>query len=306
MRIVSLLPSATEIVCELGLLDRLVGVSHDCDWPREIAGKPVLSEAIVASDLPSARIDARVRAQVHSGRSVYHLDERQLGALRPDLILTQELCEVCAPAYTEVLRAAKVLDQGIKVVSLEPSTLDEVLETVSLVGGLTGAGARARRLVAALQARIDRVRERGELVEDRPRVLCLEWLSPLFAAGHWVPEMAALAGGETLGEPGEPAFELGWDEVVRFNPEAVVLMPCGFDPQRTAEELELLTELDGWDELTAVKRDAVYLAHGSFYFNRPGPRVVTGLEVLAKALHPKLFSDLTLPQGALYKLGSFS
>lgn len=303
IRIVSLLPSATEIVCELGLSDRLVGVSHDCDWPHEISGKPVLSEAIVTSELPSAQVDQIIRNQVHSGRSVYHLDEQQLEALKPDLILTQELCEVCAPSYSDVLQAARILERSTKIVSLEPTSLVEVLENIKLIGHLTGKTRRAQELIEALETRIERVESRAELVEDQPRTLCIEWLNPLFAAGHWVPEMVELAGGDTFGEAGEPSFEIGWDEVERFNPEVIVLIPCGYDPQRTASELDVLTSYEGWEELTAVKRDQVYLVHGSFYFNRPGPRIVTGLEILAKAFHPKLFSDLVLPQGAMYKLG---
>lgn len=304
MRIISLLPSATEIVCELGLADQLVGVSHDCDWPPAIHGKPVLSESLVGSDLPSAQIDDIVRQQVHNGRSVYHLNEQQLDVLKPDLILTQELCEVCAPAYTDVVQAAKILDQPTKIVSLEPTTLEEILDNIRLVGHLTGQAAKAQQILDGLQHRIDKVAERGELIEAPPRVLCIEWLHPLFVAGHWVPQMVEMAGGDTFGEVGNHAYEIDWEEVARFNPEIIVIMPCGFDPERTATELELLTSHDEWEELAAVKRDQVFLAHGSFYFNRPGPRVVTGLEILAKAIHPKLFSDIDLPQGAMFKLGT--
>jgi len=303
MRIVSLLPSATEIVCELGLLDQLVAVSGDCDWPPEIVGKPVLNEVITPSELASARFDQVVGQQVHNGRSLYHLDERQLAALKPDLILTQELCQVCEPAYDDVMQAARIVDQGVKIVSLEPTTLNEVLETIELVGHLTGKSSRARQVVRQLAERIKRVRSRAELVEARPRVLCIEWLNPLFVAGHWVPELVDLAGGDTFGLTGEASFELGLEEFERFKPEVIVLMPRGLDLQRTADELELLMAYDGWDELMAVKRDQVYLVHGDYYFNRPGPRVMVGLEILAKAFHPKLFSDIELPQGAMYKVG---
>jgi iron complex transport system substrate-binding protein len=304
MRIVSLLPSATEIVCELGLVDQLVAVSHDCDWPPEIAGKPILSESIIASELPSAEIDTIIRQQVHQGRSVYHLDEQQLSSLKPDLILTQELCEVCAPSYTDVVQAANILDHGTRIVSLEPTTVEDILENVRLVGELTHSQPQAQRLIEGLQTRIERVQSRAELVEAPPRVLCLEWLDPLFVAGHWVPEMVELAGGDTYGEVGDHSFEVNWHEIERFNPEVLIIMPCGFDPERTASELNLLTEYEGWEELMAVKQDQVYLVHGSYYFNRPGPRVVTGLEILAKAFHPKLFSDISLPQAAMYKLGN--
>ncbi len=303
MRIISLLPSATEIVCELGLVEQLVGVSHDCDWPPEINGKPILSESLIGSELPSSQVDSLVRQQVHQGRSVYHLDERQLESLKPDLILTQELCEVCAPAYTDVVQAAKILDYPTKIVSLEPTTVEEILDNVRLIGSLTGQTQKAQHLIDQLQHRIDKVIERADLIEAPPRVLCIEWLDPLFVAGHWVPQMVEMAGGDTFGEVDDHAYQISWEEVERFNPEIIVLMPCGFDPERTATELELITSYEGWDELNAVKNDQVFLVHGSFYFNRPGPRVVTGLEILARVFHPKLFSDLILPQGAMFKLG---
>lgn len=301
MRIVSLVPSATEIVCELGLIDQLVGISQDCDWPPQISGRPVLSGAIIGGHGPSVELNPAT--QLHHGRSVYHLDEGQLQALKPDLILTQELCQACAPAYSDVLRAARIVDEGARIVSLEPTTLCEILDNINLVGALTGQIVRAQQLLAELEARIERVRSRADCVEYRPRVLCLEWLEPLFVAGHWVTEMVEMAGGEPWGVAGEPSYEVLWEEVERFNPEVIVLMPCVVDPQRTAQALDLLSDHEGWQELTAVKRDQVYLAHGSVYFSRPGPRAVTGLEILAKALHPKLFYDFTLPQGAMYKMG---
>lgn len=303
MRIVSLLPSATEIVCALGLVDELAAISGECDWPPEIVGKPVLDEVITPSALASARFDRVVRQQVHNGRSVYHVDEQQLAALKPDLILTHELCQVCAPAFDDVTQVARIVDQGVKIVSLEPNTLNDILQTISLVGHLTGKASRAQGLVQQLVGRIERVQSRAELVETRPRVLCLEWFDPLCVAGRWVPDLVELAGGDTFGASGEPAFVLSWEEFERFNPEVIVLMPRGLPPRHLANELEVLSGYEGWDELAAVKRDRVYLVHGPYYFSRPGPRVLTGLEILAKAFHPKLFSDIELPQRAMYKVG---
>jgi len=302
MRIVSLVPSATEVVCELGLEEQLVGVSGDCDWPEAVRDKPVLSQTIAGDDLSSEAVDSLIHQRVHHGRSVYHLDANQLRALAPDLILTQERCEVCAPAFSEVRGAAQLLEGRTRLVSLEPTTLDEILETIQLVGELTGRQREAETLVGELRARITRVRDRAELAEDVPRALCLEWLDPLYVAGHWVPELVELAGGQSWGEAGAPSFPLDGDALARFNPEVIVLMPCGLDPQRTAGELEVLTSHEAWDELSAVKGGRVFLAHGSFYFSRPGPRVVTGLEILAKALHPERFGDVSLPEGALYRL----
>ncbi len=300
MRIVSLLPSATEIVCELGLIDELMGISHDCDWPPEVQKKPVLSRAAITQDMSSAEIDRMVRQLVHSGLSVYHLDVERLRELQPNLILTQELCEVCAPSFSEVTKAAKILDVEPKIISLEPTRLNEILENIKLVGQLTHREKQAQKLITKLRKRIERVRQRTEDLEDRPRVAALEWLDPLFIAGHWVPEMIELAGGESLSEAGEPSYEIGWEDIVRFDPDILVLMPCGFTPEHTTQELDLLVSYEGWEELRAVKNGQVYIVHGSYYFNRPGPRIVVGLEILAKLTHPEAFRDLELPQGSVY------
>lgn len=298
MRIASLLPSATEIVCALDLADALVGISHDCDFPPEIRRKPVLSEAIVTTDLPSATIEARIRSQVHRGKSVYHLDQAELARLRPDLLLTQELCSVCAPSYTLVKQAAKVLEADVQIVSLEPHGLLDILDNILLVGELTGTNGRAQALAERLRARIDRVRTLA-VGAPRPRVACLEWLDPIYAAGHWVPEMVAIAGGDDLlGRAREPSFVVEWEAVCAAEPEVVVLMPCGFDVPRTRQELSLLTTRPGWESLPAVRAGRVYLTDASAYFNRPGPRIVTGLEILAAILHPETFA-FDLPPGAM-------
>ncbi len=290
MRIVSLLPSATEMVCALGLSDQLVGVSHDCDYPPEIRGKPVLSEAIVTTDLPSGLIETRIRGQIHTGKSVYHLDERQLADLAPDLILTQELCAVCAPSYTLVKQAARLLDAATNIVSLEPEGLLDILDNLRLVGELAGRMPEADALVSGLERRIDRVRS-AVVGLPAPSVACLEWLDPLYIAGHWVPEMVEIAGGrDVLGRPREPSFVAAWEEVMRASPEVVVVMPCGFDVPRTRREIWLLAGRRGWAELPAVQTGRVYLTDASAFFNRPGPRIVTGLEMLAAMLHPDAFT----------------
>ncbi len=286
MRIVSLLPSATEMVCALGLADQLVGISHDCDYPPEIRGRPVLSEAIVTSDLPSGAIDSRIRDHVHRGKSVYHLDERQLAALQPELILTQELCAVCAPSYRLVRQAAKVLDADTRIVSLEPQGLADILDNILLVGELTGRERQARALIDDLRARVDRVRA-VTAGRPAPRVACIEWLDPIYVGGHWVPEMVEMAGGrDILGILHEPSRIVEWDALVAAQPEVLVLMPCGFDVPRIKDEMALLTRRTGWEDLPAVQSGRVYLTDATSYFNRPGPRIVTGLEMLAQFLHP--------------------
>jgi iron complex transport system substrate-binding protein len=301
MRIVSLLPSATEIACALGLTDSLVGISHDCDFPPEISGKAVLSEAIVTTDLPSGVIDATIRSHLHKGKSVYHLDERQLTSLQPDLILTQELCAVCAPSYTLVKQAARLLEAQTRLVSLEPESLAGILDNILLVGDLTGRAAEATALVDQLRARIEQVRE-AVTGRFRPRVACIEWLDPLFVAGHWVPEMVALAGGmDVLGRGGEPSFVVPWQTIIDSDPDVIVLMPCGFTVPRTRREVHLLTERKGWSDVRAVRAGQVYLTDASAYFNRPGPRIVTGVEILARILHPQVASA-HLPADAYERL----
>lgn len=273
MRIVSLLPSATEIVCALGLTNDLVGVSHDCDYPPAIAGKRVLSDALVSATMPSPQIDAAIRGHIHTGKSVYHLDGERLAALRPDLILTQELCQVCA---------ARVLEGRTRIVSLEPHGVDDILDTILEVGRLTDLDAVAGDVVARLRVRIDRVR-RLPALQPRPRVLCLEWLDPMFVAGHWVPEMVEMAGGvDVLGYPRKDSYVIEWPRVIDAAPDVIVVMPCGFDIARTRDEIHLLTRQPGWADIPAVQNGRVYLTDGTAFFSRPGPRIVRGLEILAE------------------------
>jgi iron complex transport system substrate-binding protein len=307
VRIVSLVPNATEIVCALGLGDALVGVSHDCDYPPEIRGKPVLSQAVVSADVRSAAIDSRIREAVHSGTSVYHLDAEALSRLNPDLILTQELCAVCAPSYTLVTKAAKLLDSDVKIVSLEPRRLHDVLDNIRLVGELTGTEPRAQALVDGLEARIAAVRARGTgATRDagalRPRVVCLEWMAPIYVGGHWVPEMVDAAGGlDVLGRPGEASRVVTWEEVVAARPEILVLMPCGYDIARTRGELETLTGRPGWREVPAVRTGRVFLTDASSYFNRPGPRLVDGLEILISVIYAQKF-EYSPPAGSVERI----
>src|SRR3989454_7526821 len=297
MRIVSLLPSATEMVAALDLTDQLVGISHDCDYPPEIRTRPVLSEAIVTTDLPSGLIETRIRGQVHKGKSVYHLDDRQLTELRPDLIPAQGLCSLWAPSYTLVQPAAKLLESAPKIVSLEPQGLLDILDNLLLVGTLTGRTVQSEALASSLRARIERVRSRARGL-PAPRVACLEWLDPIYAAGHWVPEMVEIAGGrDLLGTSRDPSFVIAWEQIITADPEVVVVMPCGFDVPRTRRELHGLTARPGWHELPGRRNGPVHLTDASAYFNRPGPRIVDGLEILAKILHPEALA-VGLPAAA--------
>jgi iron complex transport system substrate-binding protein len=302
MRIISLLPSATEIIYALGLGEHLIGVSHDCDFPYEATLKPKLSQALVNSDMPSDEIDAIVREQLHNGLSVYHIDTQALQKLEPDIILTQELCEVCAPSYDQVLQAAKIFGDRTKVVSLEPHTLEEILENILLVGELTNRAEIAENAVQSLRARLDKIVTMTAEMEQRPKVACIEWLSPVMVGGHWVPQMVEYAGGEDwLGDLGEPSKEIAWGDVLTYDPDILVCMPCGFDVSRALEEMHLMIEREGWEDLKAVKNGQVYVMNGTAYFNRPGPRIITGLEIMAQIIHPDYFKGLA-PADSMMRL----
>ncbi|MEV6308423.1 cobalamin-binding protein [Streptomyces sp. NPDC051840] len=287
MRIVSLLPAATDIVAELGLSAQLVGRTHECDWPpRDVASVPVVTGADLDQErLTSREISDAVGGSAHSGCSLYTLDTEALAALRPEVVLTQDLCAVCAVSYTEVGRTVRLLDADIRVLSLEPRTLGDVLDCLVTVGDLLGVRKHAEQRRAELSARLDRVRA-AVTGRTRPRVVAIEWLDPLWPAGHWVPEQITVAGGEPLlAAPGEHTKPMTWEAVRSARPDVVLVLPCGFPPERTLLERELLTGLPGWRDLPAVGADRVWVLDGPSYFNRPGPRVVRGAEVLAHILH---------------------
>lgn len=291
MHICSLLPSATEIVYALGLGDQLVAVTHECDFPSEAARLPAITRsAMDHAGSTSREIHNHVQSSIHRGSSIYHLDEEMLRRLNPDLILTQELCEVCAVSYGEVRRAARLLDGPQRIISLEPSSLSGMLDTVTMLGEIAGVQARALQVTQMLKHRIDHVRAKARAVEKRPSVLALEWLDPPFIGGHWVPEMVRLAGGvDALGEEGHPSSPASWERISGYDPDIIVLMPCGFDLARTMREARQTSFPTAWRSLMAVRQGQVYAVDGSAYFARPGPRLVDGLEILSEILHPELF-----------------
>lgn len=300
MRICSLLPSATEIVYALGLGEQLVAVTHECDEPHDATTKPrITRSAIDPATMTSAQIDALVTEHLHDHRGIYQIDRALLEQVNPDIILTQELCDVCAVSYDEVQAAARTLYGERQILSLEPTTLDGVLDSILAVGRATATEQRAAAIVAGLRQRIDRVRERTATVSQRPKVACLEWLDPLFTGGHWVPEMVALAGGfDPLGRAGEPSYRLAWDEVLAAEPEVAILMPCGFSVERAIAEYQAATLPDAWRQTAAVRDGRVWAVDANANFSRPGPRLVDGLETLAAILHPELFPDAVAPERA--------
>jgi iron complex transport system substrate-binding protein len=290
-RIVSLLPSATEIVCALGLVDALVGVTHECDFPAGVAGLPRLTRSRISHETMSSReIDHAVRSQLDGHGSIYDLDEELLRELRPDLVITQELCEVCAVSYKTVREAARLLEGDVRVVSLEPHDIRGILDTVRTVGELAGRGEEAGRVVSELGVRLDALAVVLTEVERRPRTLVLEWLEPPFAPGHWVPEQIALAGGDAgFGHAGGKSRTTTAEEIRDYAPEVVVLAPCGYYKEDTLRALASAKLPRGWSELPAVRAGQVWAVDATSYFSRPGPRVVEGAEILARIIHPDIF-----------------
>jgi iron complex transport system substrate-binding protein len=289
MRIISLLPSATEIICALGLERQLVGVTHECDYPPSVRELPKVTRTLIPGDATSAQIDTLVRERLTTQRALYTLDMSVLEKLKPDLIVTQALCDVCAVAEAEVRDAACSLPGQPRVINLEPVRLEDVLRSIRQVAEATGSAVQAEEVIERLQTRIDRVSKRTEQVSDPPRVTLLEWIDPPFSCGHWTPELITLAGGrEGLGRLGQPSRTLTWREVVEWQPQVLVIACCGFDIPRTMKDLPVLRSYPDWPELPCAREDRVYVLNGSDYFSRPGPRLVDSLEILAHALHPDI------------------
>ena len=297
MRICSLVPAATEILFALGLGEQVVGVTHECDWPPEAADRPVVSASLVdTSELSSAQIDGVIATAAHDGAALYAVDEEIWADVHADVVIAQELCEVCAvstDSLDEIVRARAV---ETDVVYYSPSTLDHILASIVGLGVRLGAEGAADELANGIRSRFERVRAALSDVETSPRTFVSEWLDPPYAAGHWIPDMVALAGGtEVAGMSGEPSYRMRWDDVARLEPDAVVLAPCGFDLDRTLSEvvtLDLSASLLG----TAARQESrVFAVDANAYFSRPGPRLVEGVELLAYFLHPEAYSDPGIP-----------
>ena len=281
MRIASLVPSATEILYALGLGDSVVGVTHECDYPEEAAAKPHLTRSVIPEGLSAAEIDREVRERTQRGEAIYELDAETLRELEPDLIVTQQVCEVCAVSFDDVRKVAETIPSEPQVLSLDPSTIGEVLADVRTLAFAAEAPDAGERLLAEAAERLDRVTQAVDGAR-RPQVLALEWIDPPYAGGHWVPQMVELAGGEdALGLPGEKSRTFEWPEAEAVRPDLVVSMPCGYDAARAAEETRPHLE-----KLAALGARRVVAVDASAYFSRPGPRLVDGVELLAHILHP--------------------
>ncbi len=293
-RIVSLLPSATEIVCALGLRDHLVGVSHECDHPPGVEDLPNVTRTLIPPDLGSGEIDRLVRSELQQKQALYSLDLELLTQLQPDLIVTQALCDVCAVAADEVEQAACLLPGRPQILNLEPMGLEDVFTTLLSVGKAAGVEQRAVTVVSGLRGRVARVAALVTVLVNRipavppPRVAFLEWLEPPFNGGHWTPELIHIAGGvDCFAGGGKASRTLTWGEVVAAQPDVLFMALCGFPIERALQDVPALTRQPGWDDLPCVRTGQVWLADGNQYFSRPGPRLVDSLELLAAALHPE-------------------
>lgn len=279
------------MIYALGAGEMLMAVSHECDYPSEAQRKPVVSRArFDHTRLDSAAIDALVSQAIQRGESLYTIDRQILRQAHPDLILTQELCDVCAVTGNDLSQALRDLELTPEIVTLTPTNLHGIFDNIDAVGEAIGLRERAERLVATLTARVEQVAAQAQKAAQRPRVFCLEWLDPPYASGHWVPEMVEVAGGmDDLGRKGQESTRIPWESVIEYAPEIFVVTACGFDVSRTLQEMRRLESRPGWRSLPAVQAGRVYVTYGSAYFSRPGPRIVDGLEILAHVIHPELF-----------------
>jgi iron complex transport system substrate-binding protein len=297
VRIVSFLPSATEMACALGLADSVVGITHECDYPPEIKSKPVVVRAVLPLErMSQSEIDRAVAERIRQGQSLYEIDEQLLRELAPDLILTQNLCQVCAPSGNEVSQVVKALPKAPQILWLTPKSINEIFDNVRELGVATGRAAEAETLVTDCERRLASLANRTEGAH-KPRVFCMEWLEPVYASGHWVPELVKIAGGiDQLGSERGESVRISWDEIAAWAPEVLVIMPCGFNLQQTMKQIWSVfgRQSSPFFDLPAVQNNRVYAVDANSFFARPGPRVVEGAELLAQLIHPELFDSPAL------------
>ena len=302
-RIASTLASGTEIAYALGLGDRVVAVSHECDYPAEIAGKPRTTKTRVNDKAASKAIDDQVRAMSAAGGSLYDVDGPLLASLNPDVIIVQKQCDVCAVSPDDVARAAKAHPAlaSAKVVALNPGSLEGIYEDIRAVAGATDSAAAGDKLIASMRARVEAVKARAATAKARPRVMCVEWIEPMMLGGNWMPTLVEFAGGYCgMVKADQKSVHADQDAMLDYDPEVVVVMPCGFDLKRTLREAHDLKSYPGWYDMTAFKAQRIYGVDGNAYFNRSGPRIVDSLELLAGLIHPELFGDFATKYAAAW------
>ena len=291
MKIVSLLPSCTEIAYSLGLGENVIGVSHECDFPKQAKLNPVLTKSKINPYVRSDEIDKQILDIVKQGLSVYEVYEDKLKELNPDIILTQDQCEVCAVSLKDVQLAVKSICNA-KILSLKPETLSDIMNDIKKIGKETGKEGEAEELTKNLQYRINFIKSKTEYLTNKPKVCCIEWIEPIMVAGNWIPEMIEIAGGvNIIGEHGKYSIKTDLKNILRYQPDKIVIVPCGFKVYQTINDLDFLTSKAEWYKLKAVKDNEIYIVDGNSYFNRPSQRIIDSLEILASIIHPELFSE---------------
>jgi iron complex transport system substrate-binding protein len=309
-RIVSFLPSSTEILYEIGAGDLIAGVTHECNYPADAKNKRrVINSSINARSLTSREIDDKIVGLMKAGENIYAIDDQQLIKSKPDLIIAQGICEVCAPFAKEIDRANSILGYEPEVLVLHPHDLDDILVSITEIAERVERSNEGCKLVSSLRKRIDNIREivserrSKNGTKDYPKIVCIEWIDPFFSAGHWIPQIVDIAGGiNGLSTTRQPSRRIPIEEIIEFNPDKIVLMPCGFDVARTLNEAKMLRNNNKWRSLQAVQEDQVYAVNANAYFSKPGPRTIIGLEIMAKIINPSDFENIELPPNSYAKV----
>ncbi|MEC8529555.1 MAG: cobalamin-binding protein [Thermoproteota archaeon] len=302
-RIISFLPSATELIYELGAQEKLFGVTHECNYPSEATSKPKVIESVFEPEKMSSReIDEKICDLSEKGEDIYKLVTQNVSDAKPDLIISQEICEVCSAYTNQVKNAIDILDEKPEIYSMSPHDINGILKCVTDIAEKINEEKRGREIVNSLNSRIDKIKD--VKISKRPKVLAIEWINPFFTSGHWVPEMIEMSGGENrITKKGEHSRKMEIKEIENENPDVLILMPCGFDVQRTVSEYEKYLKNDlRWNELRAVKERKVFAVDANSFFSKPSIRVVTGIEILAKILHPEMFEELEVPNNSFLKI----
>jgi iron complex transport system substrate-binding protein len=291
IKIISLLPAATEIICALGLKENLVGRSHECDFPETVKNLPACTAANFPDNLSSGEIDQRVKEILKDALSIYTVNSDLIKQLSPDIIITQAQCEVCAVSLNNVEEALNnYTGKPVNIISLQPGTLLDIFNDIKLIAGVLNVNEAANDLLEDLNQRVDIIRHKLKFAENKPSVACIEWLHPIMVSGNWVPGLIEVAGGiSVLGNRGKHSEYVQWEDIRLTNPDILVIAPCGFSINRTLKEIDLLLKMDGFNELKAVKNNRLYIVDGNHYINRPGPRIVDSIEIFAEIINPKQF-----------------
>jgi len=291
IKIISLLPAATEIICALGLERLLIGRSHECDYPESVKSLPVCSSAKFLPGIKSVEIDRQVKEILSDSLSIYSVDKELIKSLEPDFVITQAQCEVCAVSLKDVeLAMEDLLEKDCKIISLEPHGLSDIYRDIQQLADQLGVEAAGAELLELSEERINIIRHKLKFIVEKPKLACIEWLSPMMIAGNWTPEIIEIAGGiPVLAEKGKHSGYINFENLQNENPDIIVLIPCGFSIQRTLMEINLMLELPGWKELKAVQENRIYIADGNQYFNRSGPRITDSIEIMAEIINPKQF-----------------